>query len=219
MVAEGGENRHNHHGKQPAGKAHVVEVHPILDFIRISGEGGKNKSDQYAGENPQGQAGMDTAQRHVTDQRRQRRGQQGHGGMLGKGFSLILGIEPCAQYNGPNIQYILPKQGEARHQPHLHHGKTVKGVFGQFNQADGEDHHQSGVYQRRTHAGYGDIIRNQQVLHRDNVIKPYGNISGIIQQNAQQNNNTRDGNGSWKDFLVAVLHAVSPSFMALWHPL
>lgn len=155
---------------------------------------------------------MDAAQGHIAHQRRQRRGQQSHGGVLGKGLLLVSGVQPGSQYNGPDVQYILSKQRKARHQAHLHHGKAIKWILGQLDQADGQYHHQSGVYQRRPHTADGHIVRNQQVLHGDDVVQSDGDVSWVVQQDAQQNHNAGDGDGAGKYLLIAVLHSGFPLF-------
>ena len=210
MVTEGGEDGHDHHSEKAAGKPHVVEVHAVLDLVGVGREGGQDETDDHAGKNPQGQAGVDTAKTHVAHQRRQRRGQQGHRRMLGKGLPLVLGVEPGAQDDGPDVEEVLPEEGEARHQPHLHHGKAVEGVFGQLDEADGQDHHKARVHQRRTHAADGHVIRNQQVLHGDDMVEADGDLHRIVQQDAQQDHDAGHSYGAGKNFLVAIVHTVSP---------
>ena len=215
MVSESGEDGYNHHGEEAAGKAHVVEVHAVLDLVGVGRERGQDEPDNHAAEDAQRQACVDAAQGHIAHQRRQRGGQQGHGGMLGKGLLLVLGVQPGAQYNGPDVQYILPKQGEPRHQPHFHHGEAIEGVLGYLDETDGEDHHQTGVHQRRSHAADGHIVRNQQVLHGNDMVQSHGNLPGVPQQDAQQDHDAGDGDSTGKNFFVAVLHSVSSLSLVL----
>ena len=95
LVTEGRQDRHHHHSEQAAGKAHVVEVHAVLYFIGVGRQGWQQKAHQNTGEHAQRQAGVNAAQCHIAHQRGQRRRQQGHGGILGKRFLLIPGIQPC----------------------------------------------------------------------------------------------------------------------------
>ena len=44
----GAHNGYQDHGQQAAGEAHVVEVHAVLDFVCIGGEGRQHKADEQS---------------------------------------------------------------------------------------------------------------------------------------------------------------------------
>lgn len=155
FVAEGRQDRHDHHGKQSAGKSHVVEVHAVLNFIGIGGQRRQNKANQDAGQQAQRQAGVNAAQGHVADHGGQGGSQQGHGSIFGKRFSLVFGVQPRAQNDGPDVETVFSKQREAGHQAHFHNGKAVERIPGEFNDAHGEHGHNAGVDQSgRLHRQY-----------------------------------------------------------------
>ena len=205
-VPKGREHGHHHHGEQAAGEAHVVEVHAVLDFVGVGGQGGQDEADGHAGGHPQGDAGVDAAQGHVAHQGGQGGGQQGHGGVLGEGLPLVLGVEPGAQDDGPDVDEVLAEEGEARHQAHLHDGEAVEGVLGDFDDADGDHGHQPRVDQGGAGAADGHVVRNQQVLHGDDVPEALQDVQGRLQAQAQEHQPGGKNQGGRKQVLIAVLH-------------
>ena len=208
MVAEGGEDGHDHHGEQAAGEAHVVEVHAVLDFIGIGGQGGQHEADDDAGQNAQRDAGVDAAQGHVAHQRGKGRGQQAHRGVFGEGLLLVSGIQPGAQNDGPDVQHVFAEQGKARHQTHLHHGKAVEGVPGELDDEDGDDGHKAGVDQGGADSGDVHIVGDEQVLHGDDAVKPRQDVGGVVQRDAQEHQQDGGRDGAGKYFFVAVMQGV-----------
>ena len=186
LIAEGGEHRHDHHGQQPAGEPHVIEIQPVLDLIGVSRQGGQDKADHHAGNHAQQQAGVDAAQGHIAYQRGQRRSQQGHAGVFAEGLLLIFGIEPGPQNDGPDIEEVLAKQGEARHQPHLHQGETVERLLRELDEEDGDDGHQAQIDQGGAHAGDVYIVGNQQILHGHDAVQARQDIGRVVHQHAKQ---------------------------------
>ena len=72
----GAHHRGQDQGQQPAGKAHVVQIHSVLDLIGIGREGRQDKADQYAHQNACRQIAPAVVQRHIADHRRERGSQQ-----------------------------------------------------------------------------------------------------------------------------------------------
>ena len=103
---------------------------------------------------------------------------------------MIAGVEPGAQDNGPDVDEVFAEEGET---PHLHNGKAVEGVAGELDEADGEHGHKPRVYQGRAGAADGHIVRNQQVLHGDDVVQPLQNVHGGLQRKSQEHQPRGEG--------------------------
>ena len=169
-----------------------------MDLVGIGGKGGQDEADQNSRHQPQGEAGVDAAQGHVADQRSQGGGKQGHGGVPGEGVPLVFGVQPGAQDDGPDVDEVLAEEGEARHQAHFHNGEAVEGVPGEFDDADGDDRHQSGVHQGRAGAADGHVVRDEQVLHGDDVVQPLQNVQRGLQGQAQKHQADGEYQRGWE---------------------
>ena len=109
----GGHQGDADHGRQPAGEAHVVEVHAVLHLIGVGGQGGHQKTDGGAGEDT-GHGGVQAAlQRDVADQGGEGGGHQPDGGVFSKGLPPAFGVQPGAQQDGADVGGVFPKEGEA----------------------------------------------------------------------------------------------------------
>ena len=186
LIAEGRQHRHDHHGQQAAGESHVIEIHAVLNLICIAGQGREDKSNHKSRQHAQRDARMDAAKGHVADQRRQRRGQQRHGGILGKGLPLVAGIQPGPQDDGPDVEQVLSEQGKSRHQSHFHDRKAVIRVPGEANDADGHQRHRAGVNECGPWPRYIHVVRDQQILHGDDAVESGKHIGRVSHQKPQR---------------------------------
>ena len=212
LITEGRENRHHHHGEQSAGKAHVVKVHAILHLIGVRRKRRHQKSHNHAGQNAQRQAGMNAAQRHIAHQRRKGCRKQRHGGVFGKRLPLIPSVQPRSQNDGPDIKKILPEQGKARHQSHLHDGKTVEGVLGQPEDADRGDGHQAGVDESGGRPRNVNIVCDQQILHGHDFPESRQDLLRASHADPDQHQCNGKSNGGRKNRAVTScrIHKVPP---------
>ena len=182
-------------------------------LIGVGRQGWQQKAHQNTGEHAQRQAGVNAAQCHIAHQRCQRCRQQGHGGILGKRLLLIPGIQPCPQNDGPDVEHIFSKQGEARHQPHLHNGKAVEGVLGQLDDENGNDGHQSRIDKSGGRARNMDIVCDQKILHGDDLPKSRQELFRMAHAETNEHQHNGKRNGPRKNILIiaARVHGSPPA--------
>ena len=104
---------------------------------------------------------------------------------IGKGLLLVLGIEPGAQNDGPDVHKVLSKKGKTGHQAYRHDGVAIVRVTGILDDADRDDGDDAGVKKRCTRSRDADVVCNEQVLHGDDLIKAHGNIGWVVQHKTQ----------------------------------
>ena len=207
----GAHQRHQDEGHQAAGKAHVIQVHAVLDLIGIGGQGRHDKTDADAHQ-AAGQSGPPAVvQGDVADHRGQGGGQQAHWGVLAHGLPAAFGVEKGAQQDGPDVDKVLAEQGEAGHQPHHHRGKAVEGLAGapQDQGADGGD--QGGVDQGGSRSRDEHIVGDQSVLCKDDGGQAAENIDRSVHDQSKQGEEGGVGQEEAVQPLIAGVfcHAVS----------
>ena len=144
----GADQRNQDKGQQTAGKAHIIQVHAVLDLVGVGGERGQDKADQHPHQTAQQGGAPAVVQCNVADDRSQGGGEQAGGDILSEGFPPELGVEPGAQQDGPDVDDIFAEQGEAGHEPHHHQGEAVERLVGEAQHHQGDGGHQGGVDQR-----------------------------------------------------------------------
>ena len=184
-VAEGRQHRHDHHGQEPAGEAHVVEVHAVLDLIGVGREGRQQEAQQHPRGKGQGQRGMDGAEGQEADEGREGRGEEAHPHILGEGLVLVLRVAPGAQEDGRDVEKVLAEEGEARHQAQLHQGEAVVGVPGELDEEDGGQRHKARIHKGRADAREVEVVRDEQVLLRQDGKEPPEDLRRGGKQEAQ----------------------------------
>ena len=146
---------------------------------------------------------MNAAQGHVADHGGQGGSQQGHGSIFGKRFSLVFGVQPRAQNDGPDVETVFSKQREAGHQAHFHNGKAVERISGEFNDAHGEHGHNAGIDQSGACTGNINVVGNEQILHGDDPVETGQNVSRRIHNEPQDDQCEGKHNGGREDLFVA----------------
>lgn len=106
----GAHNGYQDHGQQAAGEAHVVEVHAVLDFVCIGGEGRQHKADEQSHGDTPPQVAEAVVQRHITHHRGQGCGQQGHGDILAERFPPRLAYRKVPAMMGQMLTMFLPNR-------------------------------------------------------------------------------------------------------------
>ena len=141
----GAHNGYQDHGQQAAGETHVVEVHAVLDFVCIGGEGRQHKADEQSHGDTPPQVAEAVVQRHITHHRGQGCGQQGHGDILAERLPPRLGVQEGTGDDGPDVDNVLAEQGKASHQAQLHQCEAVGRLLAQVEQQQAHQRHQGGV--------------------------------------------------------------------------
>ena len=210
LVAEGCQHRHDHHSQKPAGKAHVVEVHAVLDLIGVSRQGGQQEPQQKPRSEGQGQRRVDRAEGQEADEGREGCGEEAHPGILGEGLLLVAGVAPGAQQNGRDVEKVLPEKGEARHQAQLHQGEAVVGVARDLDNEDRDQRHKARVHQRRADTREVEVIRDEKVLLRHDGAQTPEDLRRGREQEAQADKAYGEGEANQEQGVKASVQGYPP---------
>ena len=134
---------------------------------------------------------MAAAEGHIAHQRREGRGQEGHRRVFGKGLLLKLGIEPCPQDDGPDIENIFPEEGEAGHQPDLGDGEAVERVLCDVEEQYAGCRDQPGVDKGRAWPGDLHVVGDEHVLHGDDLPQPGQDIRRVVKDQRRRHQRRR----------------------------
>ena len=179
--SHGAHNGYQDHGQQAAGEAHVIEVHAVLDFVCIGGEGRQHKADEQSHGDTPPQVAEAVVQRHITHHRGQGCGQQGHGDILAERLPPRLGVQEGPGDDGPDVDNVLAEQGKASHQAQLHQCEAVGRLLAQVEQQQAHQRHQGGVDQGRAYTRNFHVVGDQRVLRNDDLPQSWQHSGRITQ--------------------------------------
>lgn len=187
---ERADERHDQKGDQTAGKADIIKVHAVLYFISIGRQGGQDKADNHTGEDAGRQGTPAVVEYKVADDRRQRGCHQTGGCILGKGLVTALGVQPCAEQDGPDVEEVFSEQRKTGHQTDDNHRDTVVGYAGKMQNEDTDGRDQRGVDQRGAGACNEHIVGDERGFGQNDL----GQTGGQLRERAeQQTGNQKQG--------------------------
>jgi hypothetical protein len=133
--------RGKHRRDKPAGKAHVVQVKPAVNFDRFGRDDREDKPDKKSEDDSQrylDKRAVYPQKRDFADRRAEGRDQHCRKVIMRKGHFTVFGKQPYAECQRYHVEYIFAEKREADREPERHYIKPVR-----FN-PDAQQHKHAG---------------------------------------------------------------------------